>query len=164
MAQISAVTRRRLDIQGFDCIDDERLAETGRWLRLAFGLCSLIALIGTLLASPVILWILVPIAALGAAFPVHPFDLIYNYGLRHLTGTGPLPHRGAPNRFACGLAALWLSATALSFQSGAMITGYVLGGLLVFVGSLVGTIDFCIPSLVYRMIFGFPPKAGNKTG
>lgn len=164
MAQLSAGTRRRLHIQGFEGVDDDTLAETGRWLRLAFGLCSLMALAGTLLASPLILWMLVPIAALGAAFPVHPFDLIYNYGLRHLTGTGPLPKRGAPNRFACGLATVWLIAMALAFQWEAMIAGYVLGLLLVAVGGLVSIFDFCIPSLIWRTIFGFPPKAGQKTG
>ncbi len=164
MAQISAVTRRRLDIQGFEGIDDEKLAETGRWLRLAFALCSLMALTGTLLASPIIVWLLVPIAVLAAASPVHPFDYIYNYGLRHITGTGPLPVRGAPSRFACGIGALWLIATGWAFYSGAMTVGYVLGGLLVFVGILVSTIDFCIPSLIYRSIFGFPPKSENKNG
>ncbi len=164
MAEISAVTLRRLDIQGFEGIDDERLAETGRWLRLAFGLCSLMALTGTLLASPIGLWMLVPIAALGAAFPVHPFDYIYNYGLRHLTGTGPLPHRGAPSRINCGIATVWLIATASAFQSEAIFAGYVLGGLLVVVGGLVSTIDFCIPSLIYRSIFGFPQRRGINNG
>jgi hypothetical protein len=39
-----------------------------------------------------------------------------------------------------------------------MVTGYVLGGLLTLVGLLVSTTDICIPSLIYRSIFGFPPK------
>lgn len=105
MAAIPPVTRRRLEIQGFVGIDDQTLAETGPWLRLAFGLCSVLAATGTILASPLFLWALVPVAALAAVFPVHPFDLLYNHGLRHLTGTGPLPQRGAPARFACGLGA-----------------------------------------------------------
>ena len=77
---ISETTRRRLDIQGFVDVDDETLAEVGPWLRLAFGGCAILAAIGTILASPTMLWILVVIAALAAACPVHPFDLIYNYG------------------------------------------------------------------------------------
>ncbi len=162
MATISPSTRRRLEIQGFVGIDERTLSETAPWLRLAFALCTLLAAAGTVLASPIILWSLVPIAALAAVFPVHPFDLIYNYGLRHLTGTGPLPRRGAPNRFACGVGAVWCIATAWAFQSGAMVTGYVLGGLLTFVGLLVSTTDICIPSLIYRTIFGFPPKSGTK--
>ncbi len=36
--------------------------------------------------------------------------------------------------------------------------GYALGGLLTAVAVLVSTIDVCIPSLVYRSAFGFPPR------
>ena len=162
MASLSAVTRRRLEIQGFCGIEKRTLAETAPWLRLAFALCTALAAAGTLLASPVVLWSLVPIAALGAAFPVHPFDLLYNFGLRRLTGTAPLPRRGAPNRFACGLGAAWLIAAGWAFHAGATTTGYVLGGLLTLVGLLVGTTDICIPSLVYRTCFGFPPKSGDE--
>jgi hypothetical protein len=97
-------TRRRLDIQGFDAVDVQELAPVAPWLRLAFGLCGLLGGVGTLLASPIILLVLALIAALAAASPVHPFDLIYNYGIRHLTGTGPLPRRGLPTRFGCGMA------------------------------------------------------------
>ncbi len=163
MATLSPTTRRRLEIQGFDGIEERTLAETAPWLRLAFALCTVLAAAGTLSASPVFLGSLVPIAALAAAFPVHPFDLIYNHGLRYLAGTGPLPKRGAPNRFACGLGAVWLIVTAWTFAAGAMMTGYVLGGTLTLVGLLVSTTDICIPSLVYRSIFGFPPKSrGDK--
>lgn len=163
MATLSPTTRRRLEIQGFDGIEKRTLAETAPWLRLAFALCTVLAAAGTLLASPVFLWSLVPIAALAAAFPVHPFDLPYNQGLHYLTGTGPLPRRGAPGRFACGLGAVWLIVTGLKFHAAAMMTGYVLGGMLTLVGLLVSTTDICIPSLIYRSVFGFPPKSrGDK--
>ena len=102
MATLSPTTRRRLEIQGFVDVEERTLAETAPWLRLALALCTVIAAAGTALGSPMVLWSLVPTAALAAAFPVHPFDLLYNHGLRHLTGTGPLPRRGAPSRFACG--------------------------------------------------------------
>ena len=161
MAAISPTTRRRLEIQGFVGVEERTLAETAPWLRLAFALCTVLAAAGTVLASPIFLWSLVPIAALAAAFPVHPFDLLYNYGLRYLTGTGPLPKRGAPSRFACGVGAVWLIVTGWAFQSGAIVTGYVLGGMLTFVGLLVSTTDICIPSLIYRTMFGFPSKSGN---
>jgi hypothetical protein len=164
MASVSPATRRRLEIQGFVGLDDRTLAETAPWLRLAFALCTVLAAIGTILASPVLLWALIPIAALAAAFPVHPFDLLYNYGIRHLTGTGPLPKRGAPSRFACGLGAVWLLATGWAFQSGYALAGYLLGGALTAVGLLVSTTDVCIPSLIYRTLFGFPPRSGRGKG
>lgn len=150
--------RRRLDIQGLDHVDDAALVPVARWLRLAFGLCAAMAGVGTAMASPLVLWLLVPISALAAVFPVHPFDLIYNFGIRFLTGTSPLPRRGAPSRFACGLGAVWLVATAHVFRTGHPVLGYVLGGLLTGVAALVSTTDICIPSLVYRSVFGFPRR------
>ena len=163
MATLSPTTRRRLEIQGFCNIDEQTLAVTAPWLRLAFALCTVLAAAATILASPVLLYVLMVIAALAAIFPVHPFDLIYNYGLRHFTGTPPLPKRGAPSRFACGLGAVWLTATAIAFQSGAFVTGYVLGGMLCLIGSLVSTTDICIASLIFRTMFGFSPKSPKDT-
>ena len=74
--QLSATTRHRLNIQGFDSIPDDRLAPVAPWLRLAFALCAALAAIGTIAASTAVLGTLVVIAALAALFPVHPFDLI----------------------------------------------------------------------------------------
>jgi len=108
---LTNTTCRRLDIQGFERVDERALAQVAPWLRLAFALCAVMAGVGTAMASPMILLLLVPIASLAALFPVHPFDLIYNYGIRFVTGTSPLPRRGAPSRFACGLGAVWLVAT-----------------------------------------------------
>ena len=150
---LPATTRRRLNVQGFGDVADETLAEIAPWNRMAFGMCALLAGTGTALASPTILWILTPIAALGALFPLPPFDLIYNHGIRYLRNTDPLPKRPAQNRFACGIATLWLVATALAFQSGALIVGYVLGAALTVVGLLVGTTDICIPSMIYNALF-----------
>ena len=151
--QLSATMRRRLNVQGLSELDDETLAETAPWHRMAFGICALFAGAGTALASPVILWILTPIAALAALFPVHPFDLIYNHGIRYIRNTGPLPKRRAQSRFACGVGAVWLVATALAFQSGALITGYILGGALTGIAVLVSTTDICIPSMIYNALF-----------
>ena len=149
-------TRRLLEIQGFDAVDVRELAPVAPWLRLAFGLCGLLGGVGTLLTSPTILLVLALIAALAAASPVHPFDLIYNYGIRYFTGTGPLPKRGAPTRFGCGMGAVLVLVTAWAFSAGHQVAGYALGGALTFVVLLVSTTDICIPSLIYRSIFGWP--------
>lgn len=150
---LSTTTRRRLNVQGMSGVDDETLAEIVPWQRLAFAICALLAGTGTALASPMILWILMPFAALAALFPVHPFDLIYNHGIRFLRKTGPLPKRRAQARFACGVGAIWLGATALAFQSGALVAGYILGIALTGVVVLVSTTDICIPSMIYNALF-----------
>ena len=150
---LSTTTRRRLNVQGMSDVDDETLAEIVPWQRLAFGMCALLAGIGTALASPMILWILMPFAALAALYPVHPFDLIYNHGIRYLRKTGPLPKRRAQSRFACGVGAIWLVATALAFQSGAVVACYILGIALTDIIVLVSTTDICIPSMIYNALF-----------
>jgi hypothetical protein len=164
MSALTPTVKRRLEIQGFTEVDHGVLEETAPWLRFAYGLCAALAAVGTILASPVILLGLTFFSAWGAASPVHPFDYIYNYGIRHITGTGALPKRGAPGRFACGLGTVWLMATAGAFYAGMMLTGYILGALLVLVVVLASTIHFCIPSLIYRTFFGFPAKTGEEEG
>jgi len=156
---ISAVTRRRLEIQGFTGLDDACLTEAAPWLRFTPAVCAVLMGIGTGLASAPLLFALVPIALLGAVFPVHPFDIAYNYGLRRLTRTRPLPPNGVPRRFACGMAAVWLAGTASAFLGGADVAGYVLGGVLTSVAVLVSTTHFCIPSMVYRLLFRQPVPA-----
>jgi hypothetical protein len=154
---VSGLRYRLLDIQGFDTVDVQDLERVAPWLRLSFGLCALLGALGTALASPAILLGLAPLAALAGASPVHPFDLIYNYGIRRLTGTGPLPRRGVPSRFGCGMGAVFLVVTAWAFSAGHVVAGYALGGVLTSVALLVSTTDVCIPSILYRTIFGWPP-------
>lgn len=149
-------TRRRLEIQGYSCSTTSAFPEVVPWTRFSPALCSMIGAVGTILASPVILGALVPFAALGAVFRRHPFDLLYNHGIRGLTGTPQLPPNGAPRRFACGVATVWLSATAIAFLSSMTLAGYVLGGLFVAVSGLVATTHICIPSIVYRTLIRMP--------
>lgn len=153
---ISPRVRRRLRVQGYACPDEQAFRELVPWTRFSPALCATIGAIGTISASPIILGTLVPIAALGAVFPVHPFDLLYNHGIRHVTGTKPLPKNGVPRRFACAVATVWLAATAGAFWIEAIIIGYVLGGLFVVVSGLVATTHICIPSMVYRTVLRQP--------
>ncbi len=156
----STVVRRRLEAQGFLGLDDVALAEIGPWLRWSPVLCAVFMATGTILASPLVLWALAAIALVGAILPAHPFDVVYNHVVRHLTGTRPLPHHGPQRRFACGVAAAWLTGTGLAFHGGAAALGYVLGGTLTVVAAIVGATHFCIPSLVYNKLFRPRPTAG----
>jgi len=156
---ISQTTRQRLETQGFEGMDDATLDEIEPWLRFTPGVCSILMGVGTALASPVFLWGLAVIAALGAIFPAHPFDLVYNFGLRRLSGTRALPLNGAPRRLACGLAAVWLSATGAVFWVDAAIVGYAMGGILTAMASIVALTHFCVPSLIYGAVFTRVSKA-----
>jgi len=150
---------QRLDTQGYVHVPQDQLATLEPWLRWSPALCTAVMAIGTLLGSQWVLWGLVPFAALGTIADRHPFDYLYNYGVRHLTGTAPLPPQGAPRRFACGIASVWLIATGVLFAADLATAGYVMGGLLTAVALLVSVTHFCIPSLIYGLLFGRPTRS-----
>jgi hypothetical protein len=159
----SAVTRRRLEAQGFLALEDAAIAEVGPWLRLVPALCAAWAAVGTGLGSPVVIWALMPFAALGAVRRGHPFDVIYNHGIRHLLGTRPLPPYNAPRRFACAVATLWLGATGWALYAGASVLGHTLGATLVLAALVPTLTDFCIPSFFYGLLFGKPDACARMT-
>jgi len=157
---IDAMVRRRLEAQGFVGLDDAALGELAPWLRWSPSLCTVFMILGVAIPSPSILWALAVTALLGAILPFHPFDLLYNYGMRFVTGTRPLPHQGPQRRFACGIATAWLVATGWTFQSGAAIVGYALGIPLILVAALVSVTQFCIPSFIYNALFSHQDPRG----
>lgn len=150
MTTIAPSTVQRLHTQGFSTVDEAWLAEIAPWLRWSPVLCGTFAAVGTALASPWILFALAGTAFLGAILPFHPFDLIYNYSIRFLLGKRALPPNRAPRRFACGIATVWLIATALLFSNDQMTAGYVLGTTFVGVAVLVSTTDICIASIIFN--------------
>ena len=153
---LSSTLQGRLELRGIASSNDPEFIRLIPWLRTTYVLCGSVMAIGSVFAFTPLLWALVSIAALGAIFPVHPFDLIYNHGLRHLTGTTTLPHSGAPTRFACGIASVWVAAIALFFMFGPAWVGYALGGAIISVVALVSVSHFCIPSAIYQLLLGRP--------
>jgi hypothetical protein len=110
--------------------------------------------VGTALASPIVLWTLAPFAALGAILPGHPFDVFYNYGLRHLLGTRTLPRYGARRRFACALATVVVITAAWGFAAGRPLVGNIAGWSLVALAFVNVSTGFCIPSFLVRVVVG----------
>jgi Domain of unknown function (DUF4395) len=151
---LSSSARNLLEMQGYTGYGDAYLSEVNLWTRWSPFLCACFIALGTALASPVILGLLAATAIIGALLPVHPFDLIYNYGVRHLTGTRPLPQNNGGRRFACALASVWLVVTAAAFLAGAEIVGYVLGFSLLGAASVLVLTGFCIPSFIFGLLFG----------
>ena len=143
-----------LEMRGIACSSDPGFAKLVPWMRFTVVLCCTGMGVGTALAFTPLLWTMVLIAGLGSIFPRHPFDLVYNHGVRYLTGTRPLPLNGAPTRFACGVASVGLVATAVAFTTGVTWLGYLLGASLTSVAALVSVSHFCIPSMIYQLLFG----------
>ena len=154
MSTVTVTVRERIQAQGFCGLDDKTYAQINYPLRLSPAICMVWATVGTALTSPTILWALVPFAALGAILPGHPFDVLYNYGLRHLLGTPALPRYGARRHFACALATIMLLATAWGFQAGMPLLGSIAGWSLVTAAFVNVSTGFCIPSFIIRLFFG----------
>lgn len=149
---VNSTIRNRLEAQGFCGLTDEALLQLAPWMRWTYTLGTLVTLVGVVWMSPVVLWSLAAITSAGIFLPFHPFDLLYNYGMRHLTRTGPLPNSGPQRHFVFVVATVWLIATGWAFYVGADIVGIALGALLIFVGGLASTMNFCIPSFVYNTV------------
>jgi hypothetical protein len=134
-----------LGVQGY-CLTAEE-SRALRWgLRFPTTLCLALVIVGLALQSAVLIFVMVPIGAVAGWSPRHPFDLIWNHGLRHLVGAPKLPPNPTPRRHAFKLATVWLLAVGLLFAVGAGTAGLVLGGILVGVCGLVTVPNFCIPS------------------
>jgi hypothetical protein len=157
MSTTSSSTRWLVELQGFTGLDDDTVRRINYGLRFAPLVCLAVTAIGTALASGTVLWWLLPFAVAGAILPGHPFDVIYNHGLRHLTGGARIPRYPLPRRFACALASVWLIATASCFDHGALLAGQILGWGLVAAAFVNVSTGFCIPSFVFRAIGGTLP-------
>ena len=154
MSQVIATVRERIQAQGFCGLDDATYAQVNYPLRLSPSICMVWVAVGTAFASPTILWALVPFAALGAILPGHPFDVLYNYGLRHLLDTPALPRYGVRRHFACAEATLMVIAAAWGFQAGMPMVGYIVGWSVVAGAFVQVSTGFCIPSFIARIFFG----------
>jgi uncharacterized protein DUF4395 len=151
---ISSKLIKRLKIQGYCNLSENHLSELAFGNRLAFILCSVIVFIGVATANIPLLSAMGMIAFLGVVLPYHPFDYVYNHGLRIIMNKPKLPPRSSQIKFACTIATLWLASTITLFYMDYMITGYIVGGVLFSLAVTVSTTDICIPSLLYNFIFG----------
>jgi hypothetical protein len=150
---ISPTCRKRLHVQGYENFSDKELNDYKFGIRFAYACCITLVAFGLFFQSIPILAIAPVIAFVGAFPPYHPFDYLYNYGVRHLLGKPKLPPRTNQGRFACGIASVWLSITIYLLYTNYIVFGNILGIALLAVGTLVVTTDICIPSIIYNSIF-----------
>ncbi|HEX2831432.1 MAG TPA: DUF4395 family protein [Thermoanaerobaculia bacterium] len=133
--------------------DDAHLHEIAPWARLAPAVCTLVILTGVWIGTSTLFWILVPLALMGAMSGRHPIDMIYSEIIAPLINTRPLPRCGAPRRFACTVAAVWLMATAIAFSDGPSLLGGVLAGLMAAGMFLTAALDLCLPCYAFVKLF-----------
>ena len=134
-----------LAVQGY-CLTAQESRALRVGLRFPTALCLALVVTGLALQSAALILALVPIGAVAGWTQRHPFDLIWNHGLRHLTGSPELPPNPTPRRHAFKLATFWLLAVGLLFAAGEATAALGLGVVLVAVCGLVTVTGFCIPS------------------
>jgi hypothetical protein len=138
-------TERNLAVQGY-CLGAEETRALRWGLRFPTALCLAAVVTGLALQSALMLLALVPIGVVAGWTPRHPFDLIWNHGLRHLSGApgAPSEPHSTPPRLQAGVG---LAARRWpSFAVGQPTAALILGGVLVAVCALVTVTNFCIPS------------------
>ena len=150
--------RTRVEMQGFLGLTDDEISQFNYWLRLAPVICLLWIGAGLAYSSPVIIGLLVPFAFLGGVRDGHPFDVIYNRGIRHVLSRRELPSYGLPRRFGCLLASIVLGLTSILLAVGANFAAYVLGVAMVVMASVQVTTGYCIPSALYRRLIAYPVR------
>jgi len=156
---ISRWSRSCLTMQGYGGLSDEERRQL--WLGIRFSplLCLAGIGLGTVLASPALLLAMAAIAAIGGFLtPKHPFDYLYDAALRPLLGGPSVPPSPAPRRFTCQLASPWTAAIAVAFLAGSPTLAWILATPLLLVATTVAATNWCLPSLVYRLLHG--PQAG----
>jgi hypothetical protein len=154
MTQISAIARERIQAQGFCGLSDATYAEINYPLRLAPAIMMVWVAIATVLGSAPIMWALVPFTALSALLTGHPFDVLYNHGLRHLMGRQRLPRYGTRRRFAFAVATTMMSLAAWGFQAGVPLLGYIVGGAMVASTCLNAITGICGPAMLAARLLG----------
>lgn len=144
-------TRRNLAVQGYR-LSRAEASGLGLGPRFATGLCLPIVAFGLALESVPILAALAAVGAIAGFAPRHPFDLIWNHGVRHLAGAEPLPPNPTRRRHAFKLGAAWLAAIALLIAAGHGSLPVALGvGLLAACGLVTAT-NFCVPSTMIELV------------
>lgn len=134
-----------LEVQGY-CLTPDQSHALRVGLRFPTALCLALVVTGLAVQSAVLILALVPIGAIAGWTARHPFDLLWNHGLRHLDGAPALPPNPRPPRHAFKLGTVWLLAVGVLFAVGQATAALVLGVVLVAVCGLVITTNFCIPS------------------
>jgi phage-related minor tail protein len=137
--------RANLTTQGYRLSNEERRGlDLG--LRFSTGTCLALVITALALESSAMVFALSGIGLIAGVSSRHPFDLVWNYGVRKLTGDPPLPPNPTRRRHAFKIATVWLLAVGMLLATGATGVALALGGLLVAACATVTATNFCIPS------------------
>ncbi|HZD68967.1 MAG TPA: DUF4395 family protein [Actinomycetes bacterium] len=147
MTGIAARMDAYLSVQGYQLSAEQRRAlRVG--VRLPTALCLALVVTGLVARSAVLVLALVPIGIVAGWTPRHPFDAVWNHGLRHLKAAPPLPPNPRRRRHTFKLATVWLAGVGALLALGQTAAALGFGAVLVGVCALVTATNICIPSIL----------------
>jgi hypothetical protein len=151
-----------LATQGY-CLSpgDARALAVG--LRFPTALCFGLVTVGVVLQSWPLLLGLSAVGAVAGLTSRHPFDHLWNRGVRHLLGAPPLPPNPPRRRHAFKVATVWLLAVAGCFAAGWSVAGLASGATLLAACAAVTVLNLCLPSLVLSRLERRRPRAAVTT-
>ena len=151
--KLSTVRINRIREQGYTNQSENEINDLAFGNRFAYRLCVSVLVIGVALQSIPVLATMMVIAFFGVVLPNHPFDYLYNGLLSKAMNKPKVPKRSVQLKFSCSLATVWIGGVIYLFYAEHVIAAYFLGGLLITVATLVASIDFCIPSIIFNNLF-----------
>lgn len=147
----SAWMQRNLSTQGY-CLSETEHRELGLGLRFSTGLCLSLVVAALALTSPAMVFALCAIGVIAGFTSRHPFDHLWNRGVRHLVGGPALPPNPRRRRHAFKLATVWLALVGVLLAAGATSAALVLGWMLVGACTLVTATNLCLPSETFAWL------------
>jgi hypothetical protein len=143
--------RENLTTQGY-CLTDAERRQLAVGLRFSTGLCLSLVVVALALQSPVMVFVLTGIGLVASFAAHHPFDHLWNHGVRHLVGGPVLPANPRRRRDAFKVATVWLAIVGTLFAAGAATVALVLGGMLVAACATVTATNLCLPSETFAWL------------
>jgi Domain of unknown function (DUF4395) len=145
--------RANLETQGY-CLSEGESQALRVGLRFPTAVCLALVATGLVLQSAAFLAALVVVAAFAGWTSRHPFDYLWNHGVRHLAHAPALPANPPRRRHAFKLATFWLAGVAVLFATGHPVAAAGLAAPMLAVCALVTVTNFCVPSTLLALVEG----------
>ena len=136
---------RNLSTQGY-CLGETERRRLRVALRFSTGTCLALVVVALALESAPMIFVLSAIGLVAGITPRHPFDLVWNHAVRHLTRSAALPPNPPRRQHAFKVGTAWLLVVGALLAAGLTTASLVLGGLLVAACATVTLTNLCIPS------------------
>lgn len=147
----SAWMRENLTTQGY-CLSDAERRELAVGLRFSTGLCLSLVILALALQSAVMVFAATGIGLVAGFSTRHPFDHVWNRGVRHVVGGPVLPVNPSRRRNAFKVGTVWLAIVGVLFVADQTTAGLVLGGMLVAACATVTATNLCLPSETFAWL------------